>query len=80
MALAALENKRKKNVWNDFKYFVSQTWPALTVIFVSIMSLAAFLTHVIKCILLEKFVLLLVGVIAPPVGVLHGVGLWLGLF
>jgi len=41
-------------------------------------SLAALLTHVIVCIKASAWLFLIAGAIAPPIGVVHGVGLWFG--
>jgi predicted neutral ceramidase superfamily lipid hydrolase len=40
----------------------------------------AWLTHVITCIQTEKWLLLLAGAIMFPIGILHGFGLWIGVF
>lgn len=40
---------------------------------------AAWATHVIVCINSASWVLLVVGVVVPPIGVLHGVAVWFGL-
>ena len=42
--------------------------------------LAAWLTHITTCLANEAYVLLLVGAIAFPIGIIHGIGLWLGYF
>lgn len=39
---------------------------------------AAWLTHVIHCIQEERWVFLLAGAIFAPIGVVHGIGLWIG--
>ncbi|MEZ9229983.1 hypothetical protein AB4259_02725 [Vibrio amylolyticus] len=41
---------------------------------------AGYLNHIIHTIQNEQFVLLLVGVLAFPIGIFHGIGLWFGLF
>jgi hypothetical protein len=38
----------------------------------------AWLTHVIHCLIAAKYLLLIVGAIVFPVGVIHGMGLWFG--
>lgn len=40
--------------------------------------LGAWITHIITCLLTGKYLLLLVGAIVAPVGMLHGVGIWFG--
>lgn len=42
--------------------------------------IAAWVTHVIVCIKASAWVLLLFGCIVVPVGVIHGFGVWLGVF
>lgn len=39
---------------------------------------AAWLTHVIVCLLKAKYLLLIAGAIIFPVGIIHGFGLWFG--
>lgn len=41
---------------------------------------AAWLTHVIYTIAAEKFLLLIVGAFVFPVGIIHGIGVWLGVW
>jgi hypothetical protein len=38
----------------------------------------AWLTHVVTCIQSGRFLLLIAGAIAFPIGVIHGWGIWLG--
>lgn len=42
--------------------------------------LAAWFKHVIFCLSVGKWGLLLVGGLFFPIGVIHGIGLWLGAF
>lgn len=42
--------------------------------------LAAWLTHVVVCIGEHAWGLLIAGAIVFPIGIIHGVGLWFGLF
>ena len=51
----------------------------LYVIF-SLIPLAAWVTHVVTCISDEKWILLLIGALGFPVGIVHGIGIWLGFF
>jgi hypothetical protein len=46
----------------------------------SIVSDLAWLFHVFTCIQTEQWLLLLAGAIAFPIGILHGIGLWIGVF
>lgn len=43
-------------------------------------SAAAWITHVVVCIKASAWILLLFGCIVAPVGVVHGIGVWLGVF
>lgn len=40
--------------------------------------LAAWVTHVIHCLIAAKYLLLIAGAFVFPVGIIHGVGLWFG--
>lgn len=42
--------------------------------------LAAWLTHVVNCIQNGEWLFLIAGAIAAPVGIVHGVGIWLGVW
>lgn len=42
-------------------------------------SIAAWITHVLVCIKASAWILLAFGCIVAPVGVIHGVAVWLGL-
>ncbi len=39
---------------------------------------AAWLTHIIHCLVAAKYLLLIAGGIIAPIGVIHGIGLWFG--
>ena len=39
---------------------------------------AAWITHVIHCLIAAKYLLLIAGALIFPVGIIHGVGLWFG--
>lgn len=41
---------------------------------------AAWITHVIVCIKASAWILLAFGCIVAPVGVIHGIGIWFGVF
>jgi len=43
-------------------------------------SLAALITHVVVCIKAATWGLLIAGAILPPIGVIHGVGVWFGVW
>lgn len=51
---------------------------ALGVLVIS--AIPAWFTHVIHCIQSEEWVFLLAGAIFAPIGVIHGWGLWFGVF
>ena len=50
----------------------------LTGVMLGIISIAAWLTHIIHCLIHAKYLLLIAGALIAPVGVIHGVGLWFG--
>jgi hypothetical protein len=41
---------------------------------------AAWLTHVVVCLQIGKWGFLIAGAILFPIGIIHGVGLWFGIF
>jgi len=41
--------------------------------------LASWLTHIVYCLITAKYLLLLIGAMVFPVGIIHGAGIWLGL-
>lgn len=47
---------------------------------VTVISVAAWFTHVVTCIQDEAWAFLIGGAIFIPVGVVHGIGIWFGLF
>jgi hypothetical protein len=51
-----------------------------TVVFVFVLPLAAWITHVINTIQDEQWILLIVGAFVFPIGIIHGIGVWFGLF
>jgi hypothetical protein len=42
-------------------------------------AVAAMVTHIIVCLKTASYLLLIAGAIMPPIGVIHGWGIWLGL-
>ena len=54
----------------------------VVVIFLSVIftGIAAWVTHVIKCIQHSEWILLIVGIFVPPIGWVHGIGVWFGAF
>lgn len=62
-----------------------KSWNALDVvvlfgIFTSLISLAAWITHVVVCIRTANWGFLIAGAVAFPVGVVHGIGVWLNVW
>lgn len=55
---------------------------AAIVVWLSIVAalIAAWITHVIVCIKAAAWILLLFGCVVAPVGVIHGIGVWIGVF
>ncbi|MBA9071672.1 hypothetical protein FHR71_005458 [Methylobacterium sp. RAS18] len=53
---------------------------AVAVIALWLTCISAWVTHVVVCIKASAWVLLLFGCIVAPVGVIHGIGVWLGAF
>lgn len=47
---------------------------------VVIASIAAWITHVVVCIKTASWLFLIAGAIFAPVGVIHGVGVWFGVW
>lgn len=43
-------------------------------------AIAAWVTHVIVCIKASAWILLLFGCVVFPVGIIHGLGVWIGVF
>jgi hypothetical protein len=55
-------------------------WAYFALITIWLLAAAAWLTHVIVCIKTASYVFLLAGALVAPVGVIHGVGLWFGVW
>jgi hypothetical protein len=41
-------------------------------------ALAGWVTHIVVCIKSASYLFLIAGAILPPIGVIHGYGVWLG--
>lgn len=52
----------------------------LVYLFTWAICLCAWLTHVVVCIKTASWVLLIIGAIFFPIGIVHGVGTWFGFF
>lgn len=59
---------------------MTQVVAVLTLIAVWLSAAAAWITHVVVCIKASAWILLAFGCIVAPVGVVHGVGVWLGVW
>lgn len=44
------------------------------------LTIGAWVQHVITSIQNEQWILLLIGIFVPPVGWIHGIGVWIGTF
>lgn len=54
---------------------------ALVVIFaVFIASIGAWATHVITCIQNQEWAFLIAGALMMPIGIVHGIGIWFGVW
>ena len=40
--------------------------------------LAAWWTHIVVCLKAEAWVILIAGIVVPPIGVVHGISIWFG--
>jgi len=45
-----------------------------------IVSVSAWITHVITCIETQQWLFLIAGSIAAPIGIIHGFGIWVGVW
>lgn len=50
----------------------------VTMIMAMLASVAAWITHILVCLITGKYILLLAGALVFPVGIIHGVGIWFG--
>ena len=53
---------------------------ALLSLVILLLPIAAWITHVINTIQDQQWILLIVGALVFPVGIIHGIGIWFGLF
>ena len=56
------------------------SWTILTVLVLAIVSFMGWMTHVVICIKAANWIFLIVGAIAFPVAVAHGIGHWFGVW
>lgn len=57
-----------------------QTGCFLAMFVVSVLAFAGWLTHVIHTITNQEWLMLIAGAILVPIGIIHGWGIWLGLW
>jgi hypothetical protein len=57
-----------------YPYFVALYFGAI------LTALAAWVTHIVVCIKSDSYLFLIAGAICVPVGVIHGWGIWLGVW
>lgn len=79
MSLFSIRNSSSRSTPDDRQGVATF---GLLLAFISLLlgSAAAWITHVIVCIKASAWILLLFGCIVAPVGVIHGIGVWLGVF
>ena len=63
---------------NNIKSRNGNTTAAVGLILFFITIFAAWMTHIIHCLMAAKYLLLIAGAFIAPVGVIHGIGLWFG--
>ena len=56
-----------------------ESWLAITGLLVFATLISSWVTHVVACIKASAWILLLFGVFVPPIGWIHGIGVWFGL-
>lgn len=44
------------------------------------LTIGAWIQHVITCIMNHEWILLAFGIFVPPIGWIHGIGVWFGVF
>lgn len=49
-------------------------------LFIGILMVVAWLTHVVTCLSTASWGFLIAGAIMFPIGIIHGVGIWFGFF
>lgn len=60
--------------------FITALTGLLLIAAIPFMLFVAWLTHVIHTIQSEEWLLLIAGAILFPIAIIHGIGLWLGIF
>lgn len=59
---------------------MSDAFESIVTVLLLVGSFAAWLQHVYTCIINESWFLLAIGTFAFPIGIMHGVGVWIGIF
>lgn len=52
----------------------------LAIVVLWVWAIAAWVTHVVVCIKAANWLFLLAGALAAPVGIVHGTGIWFGVW
>ena len=52
--------------------------PLFLLIGLSLVWFAAWITHVVTCILAHEWLFMIIGALVAPIGVVHGVMIWMG--
>ena len=73
-------NEKENKMKRTFNSNVGLIGGIFTSVFVLCSIIAAWMTHVIICIQTASWILLVIGIFVPPIGWVHGFGIWFGLF
>lgn len=72
----------KRSWWQRNRPSTGGEWAVLfsipAVVLLAIVPIAAYFTHVINCINHALWFLLVIGCIAFPIGIIHGIAVWFG--
>lgn len=60
-------------------YRNKETDAGIWALVIFILGISSWLTHIVNCIINNKILLLLVGALVFPIGMLHGILIWLGI-
>lgn len=64
----------------DFEYKYEDRFISVIIFLLVSISIIAWVTHVIASISGGLWALLLAGILVPPIGIIHGIGVWFGFF
>lgn len=59
--------------------YQTEVWSVFAFLLVFATLISSWVTHVVACIKASAWILLLFGVFVPPIGWIHGIGVWFGL-